>query len=514
MELSSGKKIAKNTIFLYLRTLILMFVTLYTSRVILSALGIQDYGTYTAIAGVVTMLSMVTGPLGAAISRFITYELGEGRSDRLNSVYSTSIFIMIIISLLAILLYEVVAVWFLNNKMVIPEGRMYAANWVLQFAILSFLLHLIVVPFNAAIIAYEKMSAFAYIGISDAILKLIVAFMLSRTENDRLICYSFLLFVVSFLNLLIYVLYCKLKLKSLRFSFRTVKKDISISMFTFAGWQLFGGVASVLRIQGANILFNLFGGSIVNAAQGIANQVNSAVSVFVNNFTTAINPPIIKSYASGNISYMKGLILSGAKYSFFLCLFFIIPLFLETNYVMHLWLGEYPQHTVIFIRIILVYMLVESLSKSLITGLNATGDIRKYQIIVSVIVLFNMPLSFILLKLGYPIESVLWISLILECCALFARMILSKRIYGLSIICYMKEVLINVVTVSIVSLIVPLLICTHMEYGLFRFIMVIFSSVISVSVSVFLIGINDSQRKRLLLKTKQYVNIQKNKSVS
>ena len=308
---SNNKRIAKNTLLLYIRMLFLMVVSLYTSRVVLNALGVEDFGIYNVVGGVVAMFSMLSGSLSAAITRFITYELGTGNKENLKKIFSSSVTIQIGLAVLIALLAEAVGVWFLNVKMNIPDARMVAANWVFQFSILTFAINLISVPYNASIIAHERMSAFAYISILEAIGKLAIAFLITVSPMDRLIFYSLLMCAVALLVRLVYGYYCKKHFEECTYHFLW-DKELLKRMFGFAGWNFIGASSAVLRDQGGNVVINLFCGPVVNAARGIASQVNTAVHGFVSNFMTALNPQITKSYASGNRDYMMTLIFQGA----------------------------------------------------------------------------------------------------------------------------------------------------------------------------------------------------------
>lgn len=319
----NNKRIAKNTLLLYFRMLFMMVVSLYTSRVILNALGVEDFGIYNVVGGVVAMFTVISGSLSAAISRFITYELGKGDQSKLNRIFSASVTIQLLLSLIIVVLIESVGVWFLNAKMTIPEDRMTAANWVLQFSIITFVINLISVPYNAAIIAHEKMSAFAYISILEALCKLAIAFLIMCSPIDKLIYYAVLMCIVAVIVRLTYGHYCKKHFSECTYHFLWDKELLS-KMFSFAGWQFFGTGSYMLMTQGVNILLNFFFGPVVNAARGIAVQVDGIIQQFVNNFTTAINPQITKSYAGDNKAYMFLLIYTGAKYSYFLVLFFYI----------------------------------------------------------------------------------------------------------------------------------------------------------------------------------------------
>ena len=377
---TNNKRIAKNTLLLYFRMLFLMLVSLYTSRVVLNALGVEDFGIYNVVGGVVAMFTMLSGSLSAAITRFITYELGTGNQENLKKIFSSAVTIQIGLAVVIILLAEAGGVWFLNVKMNIPEARMIAANWVFQFSILTFAINLISVPYNASIIAHERMSAFAYISILEAIGKLAIAYLITVSPIDRLIFYALLMCVVALLIRLVYGYYCKKHFAECTYHFLW-NKNLLKRMFGFAGWNFIGASSAVLRDQGGNVVINLFCGPAVNAARGIAFQVNTAVHGFVTNFMTALNPQITKSYASGDREYMMTLIFQGARLSFYMLLVLSLPILVNTHYILALWLKIVPEHTVLFVQLILLFGLSESISNPLITAMLATGKIRNYQII-------------------------------------------------------------------------------------------------------------------------------------
>ena len=319
----------------------MMLVSLFTSRVVLNTLGVEDYGIYNVVGGVVSMFSIISSSLSEAISRFIVVELAKGDFEKLRKTFSASVTIQLIMSLIIVILIESAGVWFLNAKMVIPAERLEAANWVLQFSIVTFVINLISVPYNATIIAHERMSAFAYISIMEVVCKLVIVYLIKISPIDRLVFYAILMCAVSVLVRLVYGRYCKKHFAECKFSFR-FDKDLLKRMFSFAGWNFIGVATAVLRDQGGNILINLFGGPAVNAAHGIAARVNSAVTGFVKNFMVAVNPQITKSYASGEHDYMMNLIFRSARFSFYMLLFISLPILADTHYILSLWLGMVP----------------------------------------------------------------------------------------------------------------------------------------------------------------------------
>lgn len=507
----NNKRIAKNTLLLYFRMLLLMVVSLYTSRVTLAALGVEDYGIYNVVGGVVAMFSMLSGSLSAAISRFITFELGRGDKERLKTVFSTSVNIQIGLAIIIMVLAEIGGVWFLNCKMNIATERLLAANWVLQCSIITFMINLISVPYNAAIIAHERMSAFAYISILEAVLKLLVVYLLYVTLYDRLIVYAVLLCLVAIALRLIYGIYCKRNFEECTYHF-IYDKSILRSMTGFAGWNFIGVASGALRGQGVNIVINLFCGAAVNAARAISFQVNNAVNSFASNFMTAINPQITKSYASDNYGYMMQLIFQGARLSYYLLLFISLPLILEADTVLKLWLEEVPEHTTLFVQLILVFGMEEALSNPLITAMLATGDIKKYQLTVGGLQLMNFPVSYMLLKFGLFPEVTIIAAIVIGQWCLATRLYMLRSMIGLSSIAFMKKVYLNIISVSIVAMLPPLLLHIVMiEDRWLRFFAVLAVSVVSTLASIYYIGCSKSERDLVVQKSKQLINKIRNK---
>lgn len=422
----NNKRIARNTLLLYFRMLFLMIISLYTSRIVLNALGVEDFGIYNVAGGVVAMFSILSGSLSAAISRFITYELGKNNILKLKVIFSSAITIQIGLGIVIVFFAETIGIWFLNTQMNIPIERMVAANWVLQFSIITFIINLISVPYNAVIIAHEKMSAFAYISIFEAIGKLLIAYLITISPIDKLIFYAILMCVVAIAIRLLYGYYCKRHFDECRFHF-IWNKQIFQQIFSFAGWNFIGASSAVLRDHGGNIIINLFCGPTVNAARGIAFQVNNAIQGFVSNFMTALNPQITKSYAVKNYTYMMTLIFQGARLSFYMLLLLSLPIIINTHYLLTLWLNTVPEHTVLFVRLVLIFAMSESISGPLITAMLATGNIRNYQIIVGGLQMLNLPISYILLSLGAIPETVLIVAVLISQCCLMARLYMLKK---------------------------------------------------------------------------------------
>lgn len=496
---ANNKRIAKNTLLLYFRMLFMMAVNLYTSRVVLNALGVEDFGIYNVVGGVVAMFSMLSGSLSAAITRFITYELGTDNKESLKKIFSSSVTIQIGLAVLIVLLAEVVGVWFLNVKMNIPDERMIAANWVYQFSILTFAINLISVPYNASIIAHERMSAFAYISILEAIGKLVIAFLIVISPMDKLIFYAILMCSVALIVRFAYGAYCKKHFEECTFRF-IFDKDLLKRMFGFAGWNFIGASSAVLRDQGGNVVINLFCGPTVNAARGIAFQVNNAISGFVTNFMTALNPQITKSYAAGDRDYMMTLIYQGARLSFYMLLLLSLPVLVNTHYILSLWLGIVPDHAVLFVQLILVFAMSESISNPLITDMLATGKIRNYQLIVGGLQMMNLPVSYMLLHMGMFPEVVILVAIAISQCCLAARLLMLRGMIGLSVRKYFKKVYINVLTVTIIAAVLPFLITNVLTESLLNFIQSSLVALISTGVTIYYVGCNKAERQFVLNK--------------
>jgi len=490
----NNKRIARNTLLLYFRMLFLMIISLYTSRIVLNALGVEDFGIYNVAGGVVAMFSILSGSLSAAISRFITYELGKNNILKLKVIFSSAITIQIGLGIVIVFFAETIGIWFLNTQMNISIERMVAANWVLQFSIITFIINLISVPYNAVIIAHEKMSAFAYISIFEAIGKLLIAYLITISPIDKLIFYAILMCVVAIAIRLLYGYYCKRHFDECRFHF-IWNKQIFQQIFSFAGWNFIGASSAVLRDHGGNIIINLFCGPTVNAARGIAFQVNNAIQGFVSNFMTALNPQITKSYAVKNYTYMMTLIFQGARLSFYMLLLLSLPIIINTHYLLTLWLNTVPEHTVLFVRLVLIFAMSESISGPLITAMLATGNIRNYQIIVGGLQMLNLPISYILLSLGAIPETVLIVAVLISQCCLMARLYMLKKMIKLKIKDYLKKVYFNIITVSIIAIILPICMQERLAENFINFLLSSLICMLCTYLSIYYIGCSYEERK-------------------
>lgn len=489
------RRIAKNTLLLYIRMLFSMLVSLYTSRVVLNTLGVEDYGIYNVVGGFVSMFSLISSSLSASTSRFLTFELGRGNNDNLKRIFSTSLSIHVLLALVILILAETIGLWFLNTQMTIPDTRIYAANWVFQASLVSFILGLYSVPYNASIVSHERMKAFAYIGILDVLLRLGIVLFIAYSSwlFDRLIVYSLLLVCVSFSLQCIYWSYCIRHFEECKLQF-SFDKQYWKEMSSFAGWNFIGCTAGLLKGHGVNILLNLFVGPVLNAARGIATSVNTAVSAFAGNFMTALSPQITKSYASGDYSYMMSLVERGSRFSFYILFMLALPILLETEFILTLWLKSYPEHTVNFVRLVLLLSLSDVLSNTLITLQNATGKIRNYQIAVGGVLMLNFPLSYLFLKLGLAPESTLVVALCVSLMCLLLRLLFLRKMVGLSVKRFLNKVFLNVLVVGLLSAILPFVIKKELEEGWECFCIVVLVSIICSASVIFLVGCNGRER--------------------
>lgn len=500
------RRIAKNTLMLYVRMLVLMVVGLYTSRVILNALGENDFGIYDVVGGVVAMFAIISGSLNSAISRFITFEMGKRDSTRLNKVYSTAVIIQLVLSLIVVAVAEPLGVWFIRNEMTIDPSRIPAAILVLHFSLASFVINLMSVPQMASITAHEKMSAYAYIGLLDGFLRLGVAILISRSSSDRLVMYGALMMVSVLIVRIAYGIYCRMHFPECRFR---IVKDMGLvkEMFSFAGWNFIGVSSGVLRDQGGKILVNLFAGTAVNAARGVALQLNGAVQGFVTNFMTAVNPQITKSYASGNHGYMFYLISKSSRMSYYLLFILALPVLFNTEYIMNLWLKDVPAHSGFFVQLFLIYTLSESLSNPLVTAQLATGNIRNYQLVVGGLQLLNLPVSYLFLKMGAVPEVTVMVAVAISQICLFARLYMLKGMIGLPVREFIMKVYMNVICVSAVALIIPWALDGCLPDDFMGFLASVFICVASALLSVVILGLSRWERHEIMdmIKTRMAV---------
>lgn len=495
----NSRRIARNTAFLYFRMLLILVITLYTSRLVLSVLGIVDYGIYDVVSSVVAMFSFINGSMVTSTQRYLTFAIGKGDPEETGKVFSNAVRIHLLIGIVIVILCETIGVWMVNHKLVIPEDRLTAANWVFQLSLLSFFINVTQVPYNAIIIAKEKMNIFAYISIADALLKLGIVFLLPLIPFDKLIVYAILSFLVAQTIRTAYRIYCRRSFEECR-SASFKKGGQYREMLGFAGWNMFGSIAWMLRDQGVNVMLNIFFGPAINAARGLATKVSSAVQGFVSNFTTALNPQITKNYAQGNISEMEILAYRGSRFSFLVLFIIALPLMLTMDTVLGWWLKEVPESTGIFLTFILIDSLINAIfSSPLITSLMATGDIKKYQVTVSSVLLLVIPVGYVLLKSGCNAYSVFIVICIVSLLAGFVRYMFCARQIGFKWSFFLRNVIVRAAGTVLLSLPVPLLVKSTLHTGstLVDFLIICSSAVICEGLSAFIVGITKEERDAL-----------------
>lgn len=494
-DYSSNNRIAKNTIALFLRMMLTMAVVLYTSRVVLQALGVVDYGIYNVVGGVVAMLSFVNSTLIGASARFITFALGKNDEVELKKTFDCIVTMHYVFSALILVLAETIGLWFVLTQLTIPETRMNAAVWVYQSAVVAAVITFISAPYNSLVVAHERMSVFAYISILEKFLQLGIVYLLFVINQDKLIVYAILFVLVQIVIRLIYTTYCKCNFKESRFKFCWDKKRLK-EIFIYAGWIFNGNLAYLGYTQGLNILLNIFFGPVVNAARGLSVQVQAAIISFTNNFQLAVNPQIIKSYAQSDLERMHSLVLISSKLGYYLMLLIIIPLYLNIELVLNLWLTVVPEHTATFVRIMLVVGMISTLRNPTITAIQATGDVKKYQIWEGSILLTILPVSYVLLKFSsISADGVLLVYLAIEVITQFVRVIivyprikLSRQYYFTRVLNYCLAV---TIIVSVIAYWINKSLCVGNIFMLIAFVVI--NTIVSFAI-MYCIGISRYER--------------------
>lgn len=493
---TNNKRIAKNTLILYSRMLFTVGISFYTSRIILSSLGVSDFGLYNVIGGLVSMFYMVTSTLSSAISRFLTFELGKGDINNLRSTFSTSINIQLIISLFIILIAETIGLWFINSKLNIETDRIEAANWIYQFTIISFIIEMISVPYNASIISHERMKAFAFVTIYSVIIKLFIALILTYSPIDRLIFYSILMTFMSSSTQILYWIYCKKNFEECHYIAKIDKSKFK-QMFKFAGWNFLSSSSMMLCGQGVNILLNMFFGTPVNAARGLAVQVDGTVKAFANNFSMAFSPQITKSYAQNDKSYTKDLVYKGSKYSFLLLFIISFPIMLETDFLLKIWLENPPPYTSEFIRLTLIYSFIDILLRPSTILNNATGDIKKFQLLTGISQFMVLPICYICLIFKCEAYYVLYVRIILDCLFFMPKIRINNSYINQTLKSFSYYVILKIMYVIISTLIICTPILFIMPPSWFRLLTVSIISTITITISCYLFALSFNEKETI-----------------
>lgn len=501
----NNKRIAKNTLLLYARMLFLMIISLYTSRVVLNTLGVEDYGINNVVSGFIGMLGFLSGSLGAASSRFITYDLGIGDMSIMKRTFGNIVTIHLLLAVIILIIGETIGLWFVLNKLQIPENRMTAALWVYQFSIFSFILSIVSVPYNATIIAHERMKAFAYISIVDAILKLLIVYLLVVIPYDKLIIYAILFFCIQIFDRIVYGVYCYRHFEETKTKL-AFNKRLFKEIFSFAVWTMNGNLAVIGYTQGINVLLNMFFGPVVNAARGVAVQVQSVVQSFCNNFQMALNPQLTKSYAQNDLEHMQQLLKVSSKFSFFLLFIISLPLMLEAPLVLKWWLGIVPEHTVNFLRLILCSSMLIALSNPLVVSVHATGRIKKFQAIEGTMLLCIVPIAYLLLKFfGIKPEYVFCVHIAVEILTQYVRVKIVLPMISMTAVSYSREVVIPILKVIIITPILPLIAFYYLNQSVGTFLIICLISVLSILSGVYILGCNESEKVFVRNKLRQII---------
>lgn len=490
---------------LYVRMLFMMAVSLFTSRVVLNTLGVEDYGIYNVVGGVVAMFGFINGSMSSATQRYITFALGKGDMRNLQKVFSTALQIHVLIAAVIVVLGETVGLWFLYSQMQIPAERMDAAFWVLQCSIVSTVVMIVSVPYNADIIAHEKMSAFAYISILEVVLKLAVVYVLLIFSSDKLILYAFLILAVQLLIRFCYSRYCNRHFEESKYH-HVWDKPLFKEMTGFASWSMFGNLSGILYGQGLNMLLNVFFGPVVNAARAVAVQVQNAIQQFVSNFQMALNPQITKRYAKGEMEEMHKLMFRSARFSFYLLFLLSLPFLFETEFILTIWLKTVPDNTVVFLRIMICTSLIYALANPLLVANQATGKVRKYQAVCGSILLMILPISYVCLRLGCPAYSVFIVHFVVESVTQLARMLILRPLIGIRIRDYLTNIYIKVILVTALSLLVPLVVYENMDNTAARFLVMCVTCVLSVSLVTYSVGLSGNERAFFRSKASAAIN--------
>lgn len=487
----NNKRIAKNTLMLYVRMFVVMGVSLFTTRITFKILGVEDYGINNIVSGVIVLFTFMDMVLNAATQRFLSFEIGRKNEERTNAIFSTSMTIYLVFVLLVIILGETIGLY-VFYKLNIPQDRITAAFWVYQFSILTFSINIIRIPFNATIMAYEKMNFYAYLGIIEAILKLAFVFLLFILPFDKLILLAGLNTLTALTILLAFKTYSNKNFPITKFRLIRDKAEFK-PLLSFSGWSLFGSISNISAQQGVSILLNMFLGVTVNAAVGIANQIASSVNSFVSNFQVAFRPQITKLYSSGDISGFYALIFRASKFSYYLFLILAVPIIVTTPFLIHLWLGEVPEYAVIFTRLIIIYLMIDALSAPLWMAIEAVGVIKKYHLYTSVLIVLNLPLAFVVLKYGYAVYYVWIIKILIALSVLLFLLLYTKKQFGFPLWKFLLKVLVPVACITLLSFPVPIYFNQFYEQWT-GFLVSCVVAVIMTTLLIILIGLDKTEQ--------------------
>lgn len=490
---ANNKRIAKNTLVLYVRMFIVLFVNLYVSRVILTSLGVVDYGIYNVVGSVVVMFSYMNSALSLATTRFLSYEMRNG-VERLNVVFNTSFVIQVVFALIIVLISESIGLWLVNEKLVIPEERLGIANWVYQFSVLTTVVSIVSVPYNSAIISHERMNVFAVVSIIEVLLKLTVALIIVYVNIDRLLFYGFALLLVSILSFIMRLWYCNKFFEEIE-HIRVFNKQLFKEMFSFVGWNFFGATAGMSVGQGLNFIINIFFGPAVNAARGIAIQVEGAINQFVTSINTAVNPQIIKRYSNGDRRGTFNLVFFASKISFLLLLSISLPVIVDCNYLLSLWLWEVPEHAVLFTQLILIYLLTLSLTYSINMSAQASGNIKYFQIAEGCIIFMNIPIVLLLFYMGFPAYVSFVSMIVISIVTFIVKVVVLKNTIGFPIKDYIVKVIFRLLLISLICASIYIVAKNYSTETFLFFVCKTLAYIIPLLVAIWAIALDENERR-------------------
>ena len=492
---SNNIRIAKNSFYMSIRMIVVLCVTLFSTRIILNALGVDDYGIFNVVAGFVSLFSFLSTSMSNSIQRFYNFEYAKNGIVGANRVFNTSILIQLILAVILVALLEIFGPWYIQNKMVLPIPRLNTALALFQFSVISFICVIIQAPFLAAVMAHERMGFYSVVSVLDASLKLAIAYVLSFLGGDHLLKYGLLLVIVSLIILSIYACYARIKFVEIRFSL-SIDNQLVKSMLTFSGWNLFGSSSGVLKEQGVNLIMNLFFGPIVNAAKGIATQVNNGIQSFVSNIIVPVRPQLVQSYSLGNIDRVMRLTYSVSKFSSYILYLISLPLLCEIDYVLQLWLGlNVPEYTAPFIRIVIITSFISNLNGAISGVVHASGKMKNYQLLGAIVNVMSLPIVYFALRLnGSP-----QLGMVLVACITIVNqivcMLVLKTIVSYSIRDYIYIVIFPFIRVVYITCWVPIVVIRLLEPSFLRLCLTTILSVIIISIAIYLFGLTIDERK-------------------
>lgn len=495
-ETTNNKRIVKNTVMLYIRMFVLMAISLFTSRVVLQALGVTDFGIYNVVAGVVSMMGILNSAMTVSTQRYLTFELGKGESNfpQLHKTFNVSFLTYVLLGIIFLVIAETVGVWFVNSKLVIPADRLEAANWCYQFCVISVINTLLVNPYNASIIAHEKMDIYAYVSISESLLKLAIVYAIYISPVDKLITYGFLYMAMSLVVTMVYRIYCIRHFAECKLKWVSDKKLFK-ELITYSGWNLFGSAAALVKSQGVNILLNVFFNPAVNAARGIAVQVDSQLTIFSSNFYTAVRPQITKYYSANDLGAMNKLIFRSSKMNFYLVLIIAAPILIEASFIINLWLGQLPEYVVEFARLSMVVSIITAMSTPIMTAAHSTGKIALYQSVVGTILILIVPVGYLVLRMGYSPISIYIVSILFSLLSYFVRLWILKRLMPFPVLKYIKDVFVVNIIVAALALSLPVYLHITMVASLTSTVVIMLVTLLWTGLVIYLVGLNKDEKK-------------------